>query len=249
MFFLLLLNYTNVLRAGFWLLVVHQPLALVEVFDDRGEVLQVLSDHGKLLNREFLSIVVVVEMVGFDLLELLLFVRLLHIDGVVVETRDVLWCVDDLARLKAVKGLCSALSVLTELLQVVNRHQNPRQLRYFTELLAWSLLLSVFKLALLVVDILWCRFKVTDLVVEQHDGFVHILLVSWEIEPLVAEFCLFLLKFAVKLGLGVLQSSVATEYVGNLSVLIRVLGANFLKEILVLFNSVPLLFNSLGFLS
>ena len=136
MFFLLLLNNTNVLRACFWLLVVHQPLTLVEVFDDSGEVLQVLPNHSKLLNCEFLSIVVVVEMVGFDLLELLLFVRLLHIDGIVVETRDVLGCVDDLARLKAVKGLCSALSVLTELFQVVDRHQNPRQLGYFTELLA-----------------------------------------------------------------------------------------------------------------
>jgi hypothetical protein len=59
---------------------VRSLLAFVEIFDDRSEVVQVLTDHSKLLNGELLHIFVVVQMIRLDLLELLFFVRLLHVD-------------------------------------------------------------------------------------------------------------------------------------------------------------------------
>ena len=81
------------------LLGVRSLLAFVEIFDDRSEVVQVLTNHSKLLNGKLLSIVVVVEVIRLDLLELLFLVRLLHIYGIVVETGDVLGSVDYLAGL------------------------------------------------------------------------------------------------------------------------------------------------------
>ena len=62
------------------LLGVRSLLAFVEIFDDRSEVVQVLTDHSKLLNGELLPFFVVVRMIRLDLLELLFFVRLLHVD-------------------------------------------------------------------------------------------------------------------------------------------------------------------------
>ena len=131
MLFLLLLHYWDVCSTGFLLLGVHGLFTLVELLDDCSEILQVLPDHSKLLNRQFFPVVVVVEVVGLDLLEFLLFVRLLHVNGVVIETSDVFSCVDDLARLEVANRLCSSFSVLAELLQVVNRHQDPRKLSDF----------------------------------------------------------------------------------------------------------------------
>ena len=110
---------------------VHRLFALVEILDNRSEVIQVLTNHSKLLNSKLLPIVIVVEVICLDLLELLFLIRLLHVDCIVVETSDVLGCVDDLAGLQVVNGLGRSLSILTELLKVVNGHQNSGQLCNF----------------------------------------------------------------------------------------------------------------------
>jgi len=104
--------------------------------------------------------------VRLDLLELLLLFRLLHVDRIVVEPCNVLGSVDDLAGLEVVDGLRCSLSVLAELLQVVDRHQNSRKLRYLAQLLARSLLLSILKLALLIINLLRLSFKFTYFIVE-----------------------------------------------------------------------------------
>jgi hypothetical protein len=73
--------------------------------------------------------------IRLDLLELLLLVWLLHIDGIVVETGNVLRCIDDLTRLQVV-NLSRSLSVLTEFFQVVNCHQYSGQLCNLAQLFA-----------------------------------------------------------------------------------------------------------------
>ena len=113
-------------------------------------------------------------MVRLDLLELLFFVWLLHVDRIVVETSDVFGCVDDLARLQVVNGLSRSFSVLTELLKVVDSHQNSRQLRNLAQLLARSLLLSILQLALLIFNLLRVGLKSIDLIVKIHDVRFHL---------------------------------------------------------------------------
>jgi len=94
---------------------VNGLLALVKVFNDGSEVIQVLTNYCKLLDSEFFSVVVIVEMVGLNLLELLFLVRLLHVDCVVIKTRDVFGSIDNLAGLEVVDRLRSSLSVLAKL--------------------------------------------------------------------------------------------------------------------------------------
>ena len=110
--------------------------ALVEILDNRSEVIQVLTNHSKLLYGELLPVVVVVKVVRLDLLELLLFIWLLHVDCIVVETSDVFGCVDDLTGLQIVDSLRRSLSVLTELLEIVDGHQNSGKLCNLAQLLA-----------------------------------------------------------------------------------------------------------------
>jgi len=131
--------------------------------------------------------------VRLDLLELLLLFRLLHVDRIVVEPCNVLGSVDDLAGLEVVDGLRCSLSVLAELLQVVDRHQNSRKLRYLAQLLARSLLLSILKLALIIINLLRLSFKFTYFIVEQHYAFVHLLLVIGQFKAFVPELGLFFL--------------------------------------------------------
>ena len=139
--------------------------ALVEVLDNRSEVIQVLTNHCKLLYGELFPVVEVVKVVHLDLLELLFLVRLLHVDCIVVETSDVFGCVDDLAGLQIVNSLGRSLSVLTELLEVVDSHQNSGKLCNLAQLLAGSFLLLILQLALLVFDLIRLSLKSVNLVV------------------------------------------------------------------------------------
>ena len=139
--------------------------ALVEVLDNSSKVIQVLTNHSKLLYGELFPVVVVVKVVRLDLLELLLLIRLLHVDGIVVETSDVFGCVDDLAGLQIVNGLGRSLPVLTELLEVVDGHQNSGKLCNLAQLLTGSFLLCILQLALLVFDLIRLSLKSINLVV------------------------------------------------------------------------------------
>ena len=101
----------------------HRLFALVEVLDNRSKVIQVLTNHSKLLYGELFPVVVVVKVVRLDLLELLFLIRLLHVDCIVVETSDVFGCVYDLAGLQIVNGLVLALSRISPFLHL--KHSSP----------------------------------------------------------------------------------------------------------------------------
>jgi hypothetical protein len=143
---------------------------------------------------------------------------------------------------------CS-LPVLTELFKVVNSHQDSGQLRNLAQLLAGSFLLGILQFVLLVFNLLRLCFKLTNLVVESHDCFVHHLLISSKFRALMAKFTLFFLELTVEFSLGVLKSSVAAEDVRDFSVLIRVFSTYFFQKVLVLLDCVTLFLDSLSFLA
>jgi len=172
--FWLLLNSNSVWCIWFgWLDVCGSFLLFVEVLNNSCKVLQVLTNDGKLLDGEFFSVVVIVEVVSFDLHKFLLLIWLLHVYRIVVETSDVFGGVYKLARLQIICQLCT-LSILTKLFQIINCHQYTRKLSNFTQLFLRSFLLCILKLTFLVIQLFLFSLKFGNVVIYNGNFATHI---------------------------------------------------------------------------
>ena len=82
------------------------------------------------------------------------------------------------------------LTVVTNLFQILNGHENARQLRDLGQLLGRGFFFFIFQLGFLVVDVFKLLVQIGDLVVKLHDLGIHLLLVASDLLLLVLQLVL-----------------------------------------------------------